>query len=230
MRATARSIERRDRERHREVRLAGAGGADAERHGRVADRIDVALLVERLRRDLLAAVAPHDVVQDVDRAALRVEHADDRVDRLLADRQALLDEARELLEEQAHLCHGRVTAFGDDLVAAQRDARTGALGDRLEQAVAIGAELLGECVVDREGERCHALMVPRGALDRVERVYSARRARTRSCTRLPSARPAASAIASRMTCPISRGPVAPTFAIALSTIASSSSSESCAGR
>ena len=61
-------------------------------------------------------------------------------------------------------------------------------------------------------------------------VYPARRARTRSCTRLPSARPAASAIASRMTWPISRWRVAPTFAIALSTITSRSSSPSCAGR
>ena len=115
-------VQRRDGERHREVRLAGAGGADAERHGRAADRIDVALLVERLGRDLLAAVTPDDVVQDVDRAALGVEHADDGVDGLLPDGQALLDQPRELLQEQADLCYGRVTAFGDDLVAAQRDA------------------------------------------------------------------------------------------------------------
>ncbi len=58
----------------------------------------------------------------------------------------------------------------------------------------------------------------------------ARRARTRSCRRLPSARPAASAMASRMTWPISFWDVAPTFAIALSTMTSRSSSGSCAGR
>ena len=196
-------VQRRDGERHREIGLAGARRADAERHGRAADRVDVALLVERLGRDLLAAVPPHDVVQDVDRAPVRVEHADDRIDRLLPDRQALLDEAGELLEQQAHLCHGRVTAFGDDLVAAQRDARAGAFRDGLEQAVAVGAQLLGERVVDRECERGHTPMVARCAPRSVPTLL-ARRARTRSCTRLPSARPAASAIASRMTWPISR--------------------------
>ena len=175
-------------------------------------------------------MAPHDVVQDIDCAPVRVEHADDRVDGLLADGQTLLDEARELLEEQTHLCHGRVTALGDDLVAAQRDARARTLGDSFEQPIAIGAELLGECVVDRERERGHDLMVLPGPRSPRRSGHSARRARTRSCTRLPSARPAASAMASRMTCPMSPGPLAPTFATALSTMVSRSSSGSCAGR
>ena len=97
-------------------------------------------------------MTPDDVVQDVDRAPLRVEHADDGIDGLLPDGQALLDEAGELLEQQAHLCHGGVIALGDDLVAAQRDARACALGDGPEQAVAVGAQLLRERVVDRECE------------------------------------------------------------------------------
>ena len=39
-------VERGDRQRHRQVRLAGAGRADAERDGRGADGVDVALLVD----------------------------------------------------------------------------------------------------------------------------------------------------------------------------------------
>ena len=48
--------------------LAGAGRADAEGDGVVADRVDVALLVDRLRRDLGGAVAPDDVLEDLGRA------------------------------------------------------------------------------------------------------------------------------------------------------------------
>ena len=218
--------ERRDGERHRQVGLAGAGGTDPERHRGAADRVDVALLVERLGGDALAAVTPDDVVQDVHRAPVGIEHAGDRVDGLVAHRQPLLDEAGQLLQEQTHLCHGRVTALGDNLVAAQRDARACALGDRLEQAVSIRAQFLGKRVVNGERECRHTQIVPR----RPRASYCMRRARTRSCTRLPSARPAASAMASRMTCPMSPGPLAPTFATALSTIVSRSSSGSCAGR
>ena len=93
-----------------------------------------------------------------------VQHADHGVDGLLPDRQALLDEPRELLQEQPDLCHGRVTALGDDLVAAQRHTGARTLCNRLEQAIAVRAELLGEGVVDGERERRHTQMVPRGAV------------------------------------------------------------------
>ena len=63
--------QRRGGHRHREEGLAGAGGADAEGDRVAADRVDVALLVERLRRDLGVAVAPDDVVEDLGRALVR---------------------------------------------------------------------------------------------------------------------------------------------------------------
>ena len=67
--------ERGRRERDREERLAGAGGADPERDRVVADRVDVALLVDGLRRDLGRAVAPDDVLEDLRRRLVRVERA-----------------------------------------------------------------------------------------------------------------------------------------------------------
>ena len=51
---------------HREVGLAGAGGADAEDDGVLVDRVDVALLVQRLGPDRAAAVG-----QDVEARARR---------------------------------------------------------------------------------------------------------------------------------------------------------------
>ena len=59
------AAERRGGHRDREERLAGAGRADAERDRVAADRVDVALLVDRLRRDLRRAVAPDDVLEDL---------------------------------------------------------------------------------------------------------------------------------------------------------------------
>ena len=60
--------ERGGRHRHGEERLAGARRADAERDRGAADRVDVPLLVDRLRRDLEVAVAPDDVVEHLARA------------------------------------------------------------------------------------------------------------------------------------------------------------------
>ena len=51
-------------ERHRQERLARAGRPDPERDRVVADRVDVALLVDGLGRDLGGAVAPDDVLED----------------------------------------------------------------------------------------------------------------------------------------------------------------------
>ena len=96
-------LQRRDRERHREIRLAGAGRADAERDGAVADRVDVALLRHRLRRDLLAAVAPDDVVEDVADVLGLVERAEHGVDGRRADLVAALDQLDELVDDGARL-------------------------------------------------------------------------------------------------------------------------------
>ena len=70
MRPTSLLLERVDRHRHGEVRLAGAGRSDAERHRVVADRVDVALLAGGLGPDRLAAVRQDDVGEDLRRAAL----------------------------------------------------------------------------------------------------------------------------------------------------------------
>ena len=55
MRVTCLVCKRLNRLRHREVRLAGARRADSEHDGVLVDRVDVALLVERLGPDRLAA-------------------------------------------------------------------------------------------------------------------------------------------------------------------------------
>ena len=82
--------ERRDRHRHREERLAGAGRADADRDRGAADRVDVALLVDGLRRDAQAAVAPDDVLEDAGSATrARSSAPADRLDRPGRDLVAL---------------------------------------------------------------------------------------------------------------------------------------------
>ena len=69
------AAERRGGQRDREERLAGAGRTDPERDRVVADRVDVALLVDGLRRDLRRAVAPDDVLEDPRRRLVLVERA-----------------------------------------------------------------------------------------------------------------------------------------------------------
>ena len=104
--------QRRHRERDREVRLARPGGADAEGDGALADRVDVALLRDGLRRDLLAAVRPDDVGEDLADVLRLVDRAEDRVDGAGADLLAALDELDELLDDRLRL--------GDlDVVAAR---------------------------------------------------------------------------------------------------------------
>src|SRR5690349_24354154 len=84
--------QRRDGERDREVRLAGARGADAKRDRALADRVDVVLLRDGLRRDLLAAVRPDDVLEDLADVLGLVEGVEDGVDGAGADLLTALDE------------------------------------------------------------------------------------------------------------------------------------------
>src|SRR6185437_7368931 len=95
--------ERRDREGDREVRLPRSRGADAERDGAVADRVDIALLRHGLRRDLLPAVRPDDVGEDLVHVLGLVDRAEDRVDGAGADLLAALDELDELLDDRLRL-------------------------------------------------------------------------------------------------------------------------------
>jgi hypothetical protein len=65
------------------------------------DRVDVALLVDRLRRDLLAAMPPDDVLEDVAEILGLVERGKDRIDRARADLVTALDELGELVDARA---------------------------------------------------------------------------------------------------------------------------------
>ena len=69
----------------------------------LADRVDVGLLRHRLRRDLLAAVAPDDVVEDLAHVLVGVERAEHGVDGVRADLVAALDELDELVDHLARL-------------------------------------------------------------------------------------------------------------------------------
>src|SRR5205085_2565468 len=95
--------QRGDREGDREVRLARAGGADPERDGAVADRVDVALLRDGLRRDLLAAVRPDEILEDLPDVLRLLDGAEDRVDGSRAHVLAALDELDELLDHRLRL-------------------------------------------------------------------------------------------------------------------------------
>ena len=77
-------------------RLAGARRADAERDRVAADRVDVALLVDALGRDLRRAVAPDDVLEHLGGRRAAVERAGDRADRARRDLVAALDEVGDL--------------------------------------------------------------------------------------------------------------------------------------
>ena len=161
--------QRRDGERHRQVGLAGAGRADPERDRVVADRVDVALLVDRLRRDLRAAMAPDDVVEDVADVLGLVERAEHRVDRGRADLVPALDQLDELVDDRARLGDVRVVALERQLVPAQADRAVEALAERSEHAVAHAGELGGDVVGDRENFLQLGHSVGAGVADTVSR-------------------------------------------------------------
>ena len=72
------------------------------------DRVDVALLVHGLRRDLQPAVAPDHVLEDAARALVVVERARDRLDRARRDLVALADQVGQLADDGlGHLHLGR---------------------------------------------------------------------------------------------------------------------------
>src|SRR5262249_36267281 len=119
-------------------RLAGAGRPDAEHHGVPVDRVDIPLLVQRLRPD--GAAAPGDDVQaeHVGRTlgGAGLEHRDDPGDLVRGQPLTAVEHGQQLLE---HPHRERVVgrAAGDgDLVAADMHV-AGQLGlDQQEQLVA----------------------------------------------------------------------------------------------
>ena len=120
----------------------------------LADRVDVALLGDRLRRDLLAAVAPDDVLEDLADVLGLVERAEHRVDRRRADLVAALDQLDELVDDRARLGDALVVALERQPVAAQADRAAQPLAQRVEHAVADAGQLGGDVVRDIESTSC----------------------------------------------------------------------------
>ena len=116
-----------------------------------ADRVDVALLVDRLRRDLLAAVAPDDVLEDLAEVLRLVERAEHGVDGARADLVAALDQLDELVDDRPRL--GDVRARRPRSSAGCRAGRIvqpKPVAQRVEHAVADARELGRDVVGDGE--------------------------------------------------------------------------------
>src|SRR6202043_4041059 len=108
-------------ERDGEKRLAGARGANPKGDGVRADRVDVALLVDGLRRDAQPAVVPNDVLEHARGGLVRVERAGHRGDRAGADLVPTCDQLRELAHYAlTRVCLARL-AVEREQVAAQED-------------------------------------------------------------------------------------------------------------
>jgi hypothetical protein len=142
------AAQRGGRQRDGEERLAGAGRTDPERHGVAPDRVDVALLVDGLRRDLLGAVAPDDVLEDLRGRSVLVERGGHRGDRAGGDLVALLDQPDELLDDGRGGPHGLgLTVERDDVAAQVKPAFDVAL-ERSQDGVAAAGELCCDLVGD----------------------------------------------------------------------------------
>ena len=105
---------------HREVGLAGTRRPDPEDDGVLVDRVDVALLVQRLRPDRAAAVADDVHRQNVGRtlAGLAAEHRDRPLDGVAVERLAGVDDDEQLVDQPLDQRHLRAHAAQRDLVAA----------------------------------------------------------------------------------------------------------------
>jgi hypothetical protein len=194
-------------------RLARARRPDAEGDRVAPDRVDVALLLDRLRRDLRRAVAPDDVLEDLRRRLLRVERAGHGADRPGRDLVPALDELDDLADDLGRLVDGLGLAVEREHVAAQEHLHLDVLLERAQDRVPGPAELGG----DRVGQLDLSPHPPSTALTSRE-------------TRPPSARPSTAGSTVFMTLPMSRGDCAPASATARSTIVRSSASDSSAGR
>src|ERR687892_590108 len=140
--------ERGDRERHREIRLARACRPHRERHRPLANGVDVALLVDGLRRDLLAAVTPDDVLEDVAYVFRLVEGREHGADRVRSDLVTALDELDELLDDCARRDDVLVVAVESEPIPAEGDRRAEPLSERVQHAVLHARELGGDLVRD----------------------------------------------------------------------------------
>src|SRR5262249_10803744 len=136
--------------RDREERLAGTGRTDPEGDGVVSDRVDVALLVDGLRRDPRVAVLPDDVLEDLRRALVLVEGARDRLDRARCDLVSLFDQVDELPHHGLRRAEvGRIAVECED-VPAQEDVDVKVALESAEDGVLGPGQLRRDRVVDRE--------------------------------------------------------------------------------
>ena len=126
---------------HREVGLAGAGGPDAEDDGVLVDRVDVALLVQRLGPDRAAAVGQDVEGEHVGRALGRLgaQHRDHALDGLGVTPWPV----RMIVTSSSSIRSARATSAGSprkrDLVAA--DVEVGVEGLLHQREVLVtGAE------------------------------------------------------------------------------------------
>jgi hypothetical protein len=133
--------ESRDSERHSQIRLARARRADPEGDRVAADRVDVALLRDRLRRDLLATMAPDDVVEDLADVLGLLKRGHDRIDGRRADLVAALDEVGEFVDDGSRLLDAWLVALDREPVAAQHDRAAEPFPKGAEHAVADRREL-----------------------------------------------------------------------------------------
>ena len=115
---------------------------------RAADRVDVALLVDGLRSDLLAAVAPDDVLEDVADVLRLVDRREHGADRVRPDLVASLDELDELVDDRPRRGHVLVVAAERQPVPAQGDRAAEPLAERVEDAVLDPRELGRDLVRD----------------------------------------------------------------------------------
>src|SRR5260221_6652536 len=127
--------------RHSEEGLAGSGGADSEGDRMVADRVDVALLVESLRRHLGVAVLPDDVLEDLCRALVGIKRPSHRFDRARGYVVPLLDQLDQLVDDCGGCLYvGRVAVQGEH-VAAQGEVAVHAAAQRPQNGVLRAGQL-----------------------------------------------------------------------------------------
>src|SRR4051794_17468922 len=224
------ALERRHRARDREERLAGARRADADGDRLLPDRVDVRLLIDGLRRDLEAAVAPDHVLEDLRRRLVVLERAGHGLDRARRDLVALAHEIGDLAHDGRRHLHLALSAVEREHVSAQEDVAVELALQGLHDHVARAGELGGDVVRQFElSPQSPGPPLEPGAAGRVSGMATSF-SLTIALTRLPSARPCTRGIACDMTWPISLGDDAPVSAITSPTIAWISSSDSCAGR
>ena len=126
-----------DGDGHGQVGLAGAGGADAEDDGVLADGVDVLLLADRLGLDGAAAAGQDRVAEDHRGAggAVAADDVDGPADGVGGEGVAPLHQGDELLEEAGDPFGVGLFAGDGDLVAADEDGALEGGLDQLEQLV-----------------------------------------------------------------------------------------------